>query len=474
MKVDVSIIGAGLMGTAIARNLSKYDLKVMVIEKGADVCCGASKATSAIIHTGFNEKPRTLKAELIAKGSIMMEELCSQIDVPFKRLGHLVVALSDNDLNILDSLKRQGHENKVKEIEIIDKQKLLSIEPNLTENAKAALFAKNGAIVSPYELAIALMENAQKNDVQLILNAPVVNIKREDDRWLIQTPKGWVRSKYIINTSGISADDISYMAGDKEFKITPIKGEEYILDKNVGSLINHIIVTASSGVIALPTAHGNLLVGTTSVKTCKDDFMTTRDGYQYIFDNIKKAIPKISEKDIITSFAGLRAMNDKTEDYIIKASNKVPNFINVSIGSPGVAATPAVAAMVENILENLGTKLIKKDGYIPYRKAIVKFKDLSEKEKEEIIKLDNRYGHVICRCETITEGEIVEAIKRGARTLDGIKYRVRAGMGRCQGGFCTPRILRIMERELGIPVTEVTKKGKNSGVVHFRTKELLK
>lgn len=461
------------MGASIARNLSKYDLEVMVVEKGADVCCGSSKATSAIVHTGFNEKPGTLKAKLVTEGSIMMEELCNQIEVPYKRVGHLVIALSEDDLNILNSLKKQGHQNNVKEIEIIDKQRLLSIEPNLGENVKAALFAKNGAIVSPYELAIALMESAQKNGVKLMINAPVNNITREHGNWLIETSKCSVRSKYIINTSGISADEISHMAGDKEFKIIPIKGEEYILDKSKGDLINHIIVTASSGVIALPTAHGNLLVGTTAVKTNKDDFMTTMDGYEYIFNSIKQAIPNISERDIITSFAGLRAMNDKTDDYIIESSSKIPNFINVSIGSPGVSATPAIASMVENIFKELENKLAEKAEYISFRKAIVKVNELSEEEKGKVIKLDARYGHVICRCETITEGEIVEAIKRGARTLDGVKYRARAGMGRCQGGFCTPRILKIMERELGVPITEVTKKGKDSEIVNFKTKELL-
>lgn len=473
MRTDVAIIGAGLMGSAIARELSKYKLDVTIIEKGADVCSGSSKATSAIVHSSYNEMPGTLKARLGVKGNELFAQLCKEIDVPFKRIGSLMVAVNEDDIKIIESKKAQGDKVGVPDLRIIEREELKEMEPNISEEALAALYAPTGATVSPFEMVIALMENARDNGINLILDAPVLNIEKADGLWSIETPKQTVTAKYIFNTAGIFADEISAMAGDDSFKISPAKGEEYLFDRNVGGLVKHVIETASLGVIALPTVHDNLMIGTTRVTTDKNDFSTSKEAFDSIFERVKKVVKGLSPKDVITSFAGLRAINDITEDFIIAPSKKVKNLINISIGSPGVYSTPAVAKMAVEILKE-NASLETNENFNPIRKAIVEFKSLPKEEQEKWIKKDERYGHVVCRCETVTEGQIVEAIHRGARTLDGIKFRTRAGMGRCHGGFCTSKVLKIMSRELGIPVTEITKKGEGSVIMPFNSKDLLK
>ncbi len=471
MKFDVVIIGAGLIGTSIARNLSKYDLKVAVLEKGADVCSGSSKATSAIIHPGF-EKPGTLKAELSVKGNAMYKKLCDELDLTFNQNGEIGIAMNDEEIEILKNIKKIGEENGVTDLEIIDREKLLEMEPHLNSEVKAGLYADTGGLVSPYDLAIALMENARDNGVKFYCDNEVIDIERDEKYWLVKTEKMILNTDYVVNAAGIYADKISSFAGAEKFTITPQKGEEYISDNKIGYLVKRFIFSVSGGFV-LPTIHNNLMMGTTNIFTENQDFNTTREGCNDIVTNARKIIPEISPADIITSFAGLRALKKETDDFIIEASKKVKNFINVSIGSPGVVAAPAIAEMVTKILEEKGIKLISKDDFNPYREAIVEFRDLNQEEKDELIKKDERYGHIICRCETITEGEIVEAIKRGARTLDGIKYRTRAGMGRCQGGFCTPRVVKILARELNVPITEISKKENLSKLLPLKTKELL-
>jgi glycerol-3-phosphate dehydrogenase len=471
MKFDVVIIGAGLIGTAIARNLSKFKLKVAVLEKGADVCSGSSKATSAIIHPGF-EKPGTLKAELCVKGNAMYNKLCDELDLIFDQNGEFGIAMNDEEIEILKNIKEIGEKNGVTDLEIIDRERLLEMEPHLNPEVKAGLYASTGGVVSPYELTIALMENARDNGVKFYCDNEVIDIERNEKYWLVKTENMILNTDYVINAAGIYADKISMFAGAEKFTITPQKGEEYITDNKIGYLVNRFIFSVSGGFV-MPTVHKNIMMGTTNIFTEKQDFNTTREGCNNIVDNARKIIPEISPGDIITSFAGLRALKKETDDYFIKASKKVKNFINVSIGTPGVVAAPAIAEMVTKLLEEEGIKLISKDDFNPYRKAITEFRNLSQEEKDELIKKDERYGHIICRCETITEGEIVEAIKRGARTLDGIKYRTRAGMGRCQGGFCTPRVMKILARELNIAITEVNKKEKTSKLLPLQTKELL-
>lgn len=476
MNVDIVIIGAGLMGTAIARRLARYKLKVVVVEKENDICFGTSKATTALVHTGYTEKPGTLKAELMVKGHDMMEKQCQELDVPFKIIGELDLVLQEEGnegIKRIRDLKKQGEINGVKEIHILPREKVLEMEPELKDGIKEALYLPETAIVSPYELAIALMENALDNGVELLLDAPVIGITRNEDNdaWIVQTPNENINCQFIINSSGIFADQISAMAGAKEYEIKPGRGEEYLFDSKLDQLINHIIVGGEG--LLFPTTHGNLMMGTTVIETSKQDFNTTPNGFNQIYANVGKLIKGLNKKDIITSFAGLRAYNNQTDDYIIKPSQKVPHFIHVSIGSPGVVASPAIAEKVENILLNhYHLDVQEKEDFNPCREAITIFRELSQEEKEQLIKKDERYGHIVCRCETVTEGEIVEAVRRGARTLDGVKYRTRAGMGRCQGGFCTPRVLNIMARELHVPVTELTKKGTYSTLLPLKTKQL--
>ncbi len=471
MKFDVVIIGAGLMGTGIARNLSRHELKVAVLEKGVDVCSGSSKATSAIVHPGF-EKPGTLKAKLCVKANPMFDKLCEEIDVPFTRRGELGIAMNDKEIEVLKNRKKIGEENGVPGIELIGRERLLEMEPHLNPEVKAGLYAPTSALVGPYELAIALMENARDNGVEIYCENEVIDIERKEETWLVKTKDMIFETDYIVNTAGINADEIAKMAGAEEFTVVPQKGEEYISDNEVGYLVNRFIFSVSGGFV-MPTVHNNLMMGTTNENTHKQDFATTREGYNKIINNARKIIPDLPPGCIITSFAGLRALKKETDDYIIEASHKVENFINVSIGSPGVIATPAIAEMVIDIFKGEGLKLVSKEDFNPRREAIVEFRNLTKKEQDELVKKDKRYGHIVCRCETITEGEIVEAIKRGARTLDGIKYRTRAGMGRCQGGFCTPRVVKILARELNIPVTEISKKEKESDLLPLKTKELL-
>jgi len=477
LNADIVIIGAGIMGTAIARRLAKYKLKIVVVEKESDVSFGSSKASTAHVHTGYTEKPGTLHAKLMAKGHDMMEKLCKDLDVPFRIVGELDLALEEEGhkgIKRLKDLERQGEINGVRKISILGKEETLKLEPNLKDCIQGALYLPETGVVSPYELVIALMENAIDNGVELLLNAPVVDITRNEDNdsWTVRTPTENINCQFIINSSGIFADQISAMAGAEDYEIKPGRGEEYVFDTDspISQMYKHIIV--GGGGFVFPTTHDNFIMGTVVVETNKNDFNTTPNGFDTIYKNVSKFI-KFNKRDIITSFAGLRAFNNKTKDYIICPSEKVPNFIQVSIGTPGIVASPAVAERVEEILLNhYHLDAQEKEEFNPYRKAITVFRELSQEEKEQLIKKDERYGHIVCRCETITEGEIVEAIKRGARTLDGIKYRTRAGMGRCQGGFCTPRVLNIMARELHVPVTELTKKGKNSTLLPLKTKQL--
>ncbi len=474
MKTDILIIGAGLMGTASARELSRYKyLDITLIEKGSDVCSGTSKATSAIVHSGWDLSPGTKKAELGIKGNRMYGDYCAELEVEFKRIGSLFIAFNEDDLKEV----KGGIENAKKlgvDARLVEKEELHQMEPYLSEDAIAALYAKDCGIVSSFELNIALLENAMDNGVKFIKECPALAAKKEGDSWIVSTPKGDIEAKYIINSTGVYSDEIARLFGDDTYTVGAYKGEEYLFDSSLSYMINHVYETLSAGVDLLPTTHGNIMMGTTRYLVDKNDFDTTREHYVDIIKNAKKVLPALPERQLITSFAGQRAINNLTNDYLIGISEKNPDLLNVSVGSPGIFAVPAIAEEVAKIVNENWMKLEKRDDFNPHREAIPDFKALSNEEREALIAKDARYGRVICRCNTITEGQIVEAIRRGATTLDGIKYRVRAGMGRCQGGFCTPRVIRIMERELGVEVTELTKKGKGSELMPYRVKDFLK
>lgn len=475
---DVAIIGAGIIGTFIARELSKYKLNIIIIEKNNDVANGTTKANSAIIHAGYDAKPNTMKAEFNVRGNTMFEQICRELDVPFKRIGSFVVAFSDVEMHILKEIYNRGIKNNVPQLRLIQKYELKGMEPNISEEAVGALYAPTAGIIGPWELAIALAENAVGNGVELLLNNEVLRIEKMEIGYRIFTNLKQIQSKYIINCAGVYADKIHNMVAKPSFVINPRKGQYYLLDKSTGNLLNKIIFQCptehSKGVVTLPTVHGNLLVGPDAEDIeDKEDTGTTDEGMKYVKEMAKKSCNHIPFSATITSFAGLRASSN-TGDFIIKEVDGASGFIDVAgIESPGLSASPAITEYVVNLLRDIDGNFQPNDKFNPIRKKVICFMDLSLEEKQKLIKADKRYGRIICRCENITEGEIVDAIHRnvGGRTVDGLKRRVRPGSGRCQGGFCQPKIIDILARELELDITEILKDSLGSNVAISETKQ---
>lgn len=476
---DLVIIGGGIIGCSVARELSRYQVKTLVLEKEPDVACGTSKGNSAIIHAGYDPHPGTLKAKLNVEGNFMYSRICEELEVPFYRIGSLVVAFKHEEKAILEDLYRRGIANGVPGMKILNQEELRNLEPYISEEATAALFADTAGIICPFSITIATAENAAENGVEFAFNTEVIAIEVLGERhFLIHTNQGQYESRYIVNAAGVFADEINNMAGGEPFSIKPRKGEYCLLDKEQGHLANTVIFTVPTklgkGILVAPTVDGNLLIGPNAVDIKeKDDTATTADGLQQVMDGARKSVPGIQLNKIITSFAGLRAVPEN-DDFLISPSQKVKGFINTAgIESPGLTAAPAIAKMAREILESEGLSCKPKPGFNPYRPPIIRFRDLTITEQRNLIKKNPAYARIICRCETITEGEILEAIHRplGAKNIDGLKRRVRTGAGRCQGGFCTPRVMEILARELKIPVDQVTKSGRNSLILVGKTKE---
>lgn len=475
---DVAIIGAGIIGTFITRELSKYDLKVVLIEKDTDIANGTTKANSAIIHAGYDAMPNTLKGKLNALGNPMFDRVCEELDVHFKRTGSFVIATNEEELKAVHKLYERGVENGIPNIKVLTKEEVRKMEPNLNEEIIGALYAPTAGIVSPWELAVALAENAVDNGAEIKLESSVTDIQKKDDKYIVCMGNERIESKYIINCAGVYAGEINEMVGSKTFEIHPRRGQYFVLDKSAGDLVNHVIFQAPTklgkGVLVVPTVHGNLLVGPDAQDIDdKEALETTSDRLSYIRDTATKTTKKIPFNKVITSFAGLRAKSNKG-DFIIEESKEAKGFINVAgIESPGLSAAPAIAEYVIEILKKIEKELKFKKDFKARRKPMIRFIELSDEEKAEVIKKDPRYGRIICRCENITEGEIVDAIHRnaGATTVDGIKRRVRPGMGRCQGGFCEPRVMEIISRELDMDIMEVVKDGKESYILTEETKQ---
>jgi glycerol-3-phosphate dehydrogenase len=475
LDADIVIIGGGIAGTAIARALGRYKSHTVIVEKEPDVSFGSSKASTAIIHPGVPVAGAPLKTETIRDGNLMFPKLCKELDVAFKKTGEFTLSKDEDELDVLKKIKRAGEENHVKGLEMIEKSEVLEKEPHVNKEVISALSASSAGIVNPFDITIAMMENARDNGVDILFSQEVLDIQIRPASFIVETSDYFIESRFIINAAGLFADKVAQMVGANDFSIEPHKGEEIILDKKAGYLISRPVFPVEPWVLAIPTVEGNIVLGTSYEKVAnKEDLATTKRGIERIFNNARTLLPEMSEKDIIRSFAGLRAMNTRTTDYIIESSRSHSSFINVILGSPGITSSPAVAEKVVQILAKQGFELEQRSDFNSNRKGISKFSELSESEKAEELKRDSRYGHVVCRCETVTEGEIVEAIQRGARTLDGVKYRTRAGMGRCQGGFCSSRVIKILARELKIPVTEVKKRGGDSNILLYRTKELVK
>lgn len=472
---DVVIIGSGIIGSMIARELAKYQLKICVLEKENDVACGATKANSAIVHAGFDAKEGTLKAKLNVLGSKMMKEVCHDLGVKYINNGSLVIGFNEEDKNTIESLYTRGLKNGVERLELLDYEALHKLEPNVSKNATCALYAPTGAITCPYELTVAAMGNAMDNGVELKLNFEVTSIEKCDDKYYVKSNDEVVEAKLVINAAGIYSDKIAKMIGDNSFEVNPRRGEYILLDKECGKTVSHTIFKTPSkmgkGILVTPTVDGNLLLGPTSVDIKdKDNKNTTDEGFAKIMSLANENVDNINLRGAITSFCGLRSVGS-TGDFII--NSPISGFINVAgIESPGLSAAPAIGVYVKDLVKKQ-LKLVEKDNYIKTRKSMTYFQDASIEEKNEIIKKDSSFGRIICRCETVTEGEILEALRTNPKPndLDGIKRRTRAQMGRCQGGFCMPYIVKLIAQETGVKIEDVTKNGNGSNLIYSKTKE---
>ncbi len=474
---DVIIIGAGVSGSAIARELSKYEANVCVLEKCEDVCEGTSKANSAIVHAGFDAANGTLMAKLNVRGNEMMDDLCRDLDIPFKRNGSMVVCIHKEELSGLQDLYDRGVKNGVKDMQILTREEALALEPNLSDNVEGALLAKTGGIICPFKLNIAMAENANVNGVEFRFNTRVEGIEKDDEGlWHLRTNNGEYITKYVVNAAGVFSDKIHNMVSEKKFTIIPRRGDYCLLDKEVGAHVSHTIfpqpTKLGKGVLVSPTVHGNLIVGPTAIDIeNKEGTNTTADGINDLIAKANDHVKNLPMKKVITSFAGLRA-HEEHHEFIIGEVEDAPHFIDcAAIESPGLTSSPAIGEMVGNMLKDM-MGLKNKNNWISTRKDIMNPADLSVEERNELIKKNPAYGNIICRCESISEGEILDAIHRplGARSLDGVKRRTRAGMGRCQAGFCSPKTMEILHRELGLPYEEITKSGGSSNIVIERTK----
>lgn len=476
---DVVIIGAGVIGCAVARELSRYQLKTVVLEKGEDVCSGTSKANSAIVHAGFDAEPGTWKAKMNVIGSKKMEALSKELDFPYKRNGSLVLCFDEKDLHKLDDLKQKGIENGVEGLEIITGEKIWEMEPNLSKNVKAMLYAPTGAIICPFKLTIALAENANVNGVEFAFDTEIKDIQKMTKGYKIDTTKGCYETKSIVNAAGVYADVFHNMVSEEKLLITPRKGEYCLMDKKAGNFVSHTIfqlpTAMGKGVLITPTVHGNLLAGPTAENIeDKEGIDTTGEGIAKLSKMAKLSAENIPLNMVITSFAGLRAA-EKGGDFVLGEISDAMGFFDAAgIQSPGLSSAPAIG---EYLADSIAGKLKaeKKEEFNPRRKDIPCVAEMEKEELKALIAENPLYGNVICRCETVTEGEIVNAIHRplGAKSLDGVKRRTRAGMGRCQSGFCAPKVMGILERELQKSPLEITKAGGRSTLLTGKIKEEL-
>ncbi len=467
---DICIIGAGVSGSSIARRLSAYNLDIIVVEKEVDVSFGVSKGNSGIIHAGFHHPPSTLKSRLEILGNRMFDTLHEELHFPFKRCGIIVAALSSEEMKTVEFLYEQGVSNGVIGIEICNRERIHQLEPELTHDAVGGLYAPGGGIIEPYQFVFSLIESAKKNGVEILTDFEVVNQEFKNNHYIIESKRGdRVKARFVINAAGLFADEISKIFKAEEYRIAPRKGEYYILDKNINYRPTRVIFPVptriSKGILVVPTIEGTTLLGPTAENTDnKKDLSTDVENLEKVLHFTRLLLPKISKKDIITSFAGLRPASN-TEDFIIKVSEKAPNFINVGgIQSPGLTASPAIAEYVKDLLKKSGVTLIEKTSYDPFLDRPLKLRELSHEEAASAHRSNHELTGVICRCENVSEAEIVEAIRKGHKTLDGIKFYTRAQMGRCQGGFCSYKIIKIIERETGLSPFEITKRGKGSPV----------
>lgn len=470
------IIGGGVCGCATARELARYTKDIVVLERGNDVSVGTSKANSGIVHAGFDARTGTQKAIYNVAGNAMFDALSAELDFPFRRNGSMVLCFDPSERAGLEELYRRGLENGVPALSLLSGEEARRLEPNLSDRVAGALLAETGGIVSPYEMTIAYAENAAANGVEFCFGHTVVGIDRQDGFFRVRCANGAVfKARTVINCAGVHADEINNLVCSEKLRITPRKGDYMLLDKTCGSVSDHTLfqlpTKLGKGILVTPTVHGNLLLGPTARDVAdKDDVSTTAAELEEVFAKAAITVPTLSKRTVITQFSGLRAHEDG-DDFVVGES-RIEHFYNVAgIESPGLTSAPAIAAAIaRQVADKLS--LAARQDFNPNRKGIPQFAALSNAERQRLIAENPLYGNVVCRCEMVTEGEIVDAIRRplGAKDLDGVKRRTRAGMGRCQAGFCTPRTMEILARELGKDLSEITKCGGGSWIVSGRTK----
>ncbi len=467
-RYDVAVIGAGVTGCAVARELSRWNLKVCVAEREEDVCSGTSKANSAIVHAGFDAAFGSLKARFNVEGNRMMDALSEELDFDFKRNGSLVISFDPADRPALEALRQKGEANGVPGLRIISGDEARQMEPNLTDGVAEALYAPTGGIVCPFGLTIALAENACDNGVDFLFNTEITVIRREGEGFVLETPDRVLRADMVVNAAGVYADVFHNMVSGHKIHITPRKGDYCLLDKEAGGHVSHTIfqlpTIMGKGILVTPTIHGNLLTGPTATDIeDKEATATTAAELAEIMEKAALGVKNIPFRQVITSFCGLRAHED-SDDFIIGEVKDAPGFFDAAgIESPGLTSAPAIGAyLAGQIAKKSGAS--RKESWNGRRKGIIRAAKLSFEERAALIKERPEYGTIICRCEGVSEGEIMDAINRtlGAVSLDGIKRRVRQGMGRCQAGFCTPRTMEILARERGIAMEDICKNGPGS------------
>lgn len=468
---DVAIIGAGVTGAAIARTLSAYNIRVVMLEAQDDIAMGASRANSAIVHAGYDCQPGTLMAELNVKGNAMMQGVCADLSVPYKNIGTYVVGFSDEDTATLQQLLERGRENGVPGLNIISGERMREIEPCISEEVVSALHAPTGSITCPYELTIAYAENAVRNGVELKLNWRLEGMERTQGHFVLKSTDGQlVQTRFVVNAAGVYADVVNDMAGGEHFTIVPRKGQYMLLDRQVGEMVRNVIFQTPSkmgkGVLVAPTVDENVFAGPTAEDiTDKEDTSTTAEGMAQLRQSACLSVPKLALNKVITSFCGLRAQVAEKHDFIIREEPGVPGFVNAAgICSPGLSSAPAIGERVAEILADAGLNMPANANFDPKREKPKKFREMTHEERAAAVERDRHYARVVCRCETVTEAEILHAVRSPipARSIDAVKRRTRAGMGRCQGGFCSPRVMEIISAELGIPMVEITKNGGSS------------